>query len=201
MKYPFYEYVLSKVFPCSNLEVVLLMIQRAAQSSLSSITSSCGSDVTQKQIEKEEPVIRGRCCLPTTPVKKRTSVLFLVSFLSEWISNKIIRRLVEEPGPSLWIITNASSSCGERSPRPSCDVVCYALNTVTHRWSRWTHVSFFSFEAWVSHDTNLANGSFWTRWTCRTRFSWLPTGSLKLHVSNWKWTKLSGQAIHFHIST
>lgn len=93
---------------------------------------------------------------------------------------------MEEPGPFLWIITNVSSSCGERSPRPSCDVVCYVLSTVTHRWSRWTPVSFFSFEARVSHD---APGSFWTRWTCRTGFSRLPTGSLKLHASNWKWKK------------
>lgn len=179
MKYPFYEYVLSKVFQCSNLEVVLLMIQSAVRSSLS--TKWCHTEADRK----EEPVIRGRCCLPTTPVRKRTSGLFLVSLLSEWISNKIIRRLVEEPGPFLWIITNVSSSSGERSPRPSCDVVCYVLSTVTHRWSRWTQVSFFSFEARVSHDTNLAPGSFWTRWTYRTGFSWLPTGSLKLHASNW----------------
>lgn len=69
--------------------------------------------------------------------------------------------------------------------------MCFVLNTVTHRRSRWTHVSFISFVSWVSHDANFPPRAFWPRLTCRTLFSCLPSWSLKWHAVKWRWSKPS----------
>lgn len=101
------------------------------------------------------------------------------SLLSWWASNLIIRGQLEKPRPSLWIMTDMGLWLRLGNPRHSYDVVVLCVNIATHRWSRWTHVSFVSLGSWVAHDATIPPGTFSTWWTYRPRLSRLPSGSLK----------------------